>query len=746
MATSCGFAFAAPAAFAAPPSNDDFADAATIPGDSATVAGTNAEATAEPGEPNHDDDTPVASVWYRWTPSADYETTIDLCGSNYDSILAVYTGSALGSLTRVASNDDSSSCTVAQSRVEFEADGGTTYWIAVDGFGGATGTIDLDISTVLIPPPPPPGPAEVFYVRMGGTGTACTLADPCGTIAEALTAHRVSSGPGDVIDIGPGDWTENVDAGDDDDNGLIIRGTLGAGGGWDTTISGDGGGAGCSFACVVRLGAGGVNVMLRDIEVTNADAEFHVGPVIQAGGSDLDNVHAFAVDASFTTAAVVLSGSDHLGKFIEDSVIEGRENAVGIWGRSGLTVRDSDVSSDYQAVQALGCGCPATNELRIVRSWIHVPPADGQPVMNLAVGLNLDSSLVTGGGTGAWYQGDFGRTWVVENSTIDVGDPGVDDGSSYYAIDMTNQGSDDVNLDVDSSILVEQIETYGTSEPSGTISCVYSDIGFNAISPEWTNECTPGSRDNTNTDPATLFTGGSPFNWTLAPGSSAIDTGNPAALGPGVSTTDLAGDARVVPHTTATCPAGIRDRGAYEAAGVDCPTPPPPPPPIEERTLTVAVTGSGAGAVAGDGIDCGGEGHTDCTETVADGTELTLTAAAGANSSFAGFTGSCSESPCTITMDADRSVEAAFAPNGEPDTWFVKRPRKPWHRNPVFIMRTWPYDSPLECRLDDESYAPCESKVKLRGLEPGRHTFRARSFAFGMFDPTPSKKTFRIPG
>jgi hypothetical protein len=82
---------------------------------------------------------------------------------------------------------------------------------------------------------------------------------------------------------------------------------------------------------------------------------------------------------------------------------------------------------------------------------------------------------------------------------------------------------------------------------------------------------------------------------------------------------------------------------------------------LKQRTLTVSRSGTGGGTVTGTGIDCGGAGHTDCTETVADGTQITLTATAAANSDFAGFTGGgCSTSPCTVTLDADKSVDAAF--------------------------------------------------------------------------------------
>jgi hypothetical protein len=59
------------------------------------------------------------------------------------------------------------------------------------------------------------------------------------------------------------------------------------------------------------------------------------------------------------------------------------------------------------------------------------------------------------------------------------------------------------------------------------------------------------------------------------------------------------------------------------------------------------------------GIDCG----TDCTETLLAGTPMVLTAVAGANSVFAGWTGSCSGTGlCSLTVNAAASVGRALQP------------------------------------------------------------------------------------
>ena len=69
--------------------------------------------------------------------------------SNFDTVLAMYTGSAITGLTQLASNDDSNG--TEQSKITVNVTAGTTYRIAVDGFGAATGNFGLQWSTN--PPP-----------------------------------------------------------------------------------------------------------------------------------------------------------------------------------------------------------------------------------------------------------------------------------------------------------------------------------------------------------------------------------------------------------------------------------------------------------------------------------------------------------------------------------------------------------------------------------------------------------------
>jgi hypothetical protein len=79
-----------------------------------------------------------------------------------------------------------------------------------------------------------------------------------------------------------------------------------------------------------------------------------------------------------------------------------------------------------------------------------------------------------------------------------------------------------------------------------------------------------------------------------------------------------------------------------------------------QRTLTVTKAGTGSGTVTSvpGGISCG----SDCTEAYANGTAVTLTAAAATGSTFAGWSGGgcAGTGTCTVTMTAAQAVTATF--------------------------------------------------------------------------------------
>ena len=127
-----------------PPTNDNFASRVTISSTPATVTGNNRNATAEPGEHPHAGRAATKSVWWTWTAPTNGVATITTLGSDFDTILAVYTGNAVNALTEKASNDDFS--IFFSSQVTFAVTSGTAYQIAVDGFFGSEGNISMNIS------------------------------------------------------------------------------------------------------------------------------------------------------------------------------------------------------------------------------------------------------------------------------------------------------------------------------------------------------------------------------------------------------------------------------------------------------------------------------------------------------------------------------------------------------------------------------------------------------------------------
>jgi hypothetical protein len=122
-------------------SNDMFSAAAALTGASGSWSGNNTAATKEGGEPSHAGNAGGRSIWFTWSAPAAGTTTFRTAGSSFDTLLAVYTGSAVSALTAVASNDDADGA--LQSRVAFTAAAGTTYRVAVDGYNGAAGNVAL---------------------------------------------------------------------------------------------------------------------------------------------------------------------------------------------------------------------------------------------------------------------------------------------------------------------------------------------------------------------------------------------------------------------------------------------------------------------------------------------------------------------------------------------------------------------------------------------------------------------------
>jgi hypothetical protein len=168
----------------APPCNDLFANRTLLLGSTATVTNSNANATREASEPNHAGNAGGKSIWWTWTAPRNGNVMVSTSGSSVDTVLGVYTGSSLTSLSLVASNDDDPNGGTS-SLVKFQARTGVEYQIVVDTFGGQTGTVKLSLKSE----------SERPSLRMTISGRNAVLSWPTNAMGFSLEATDSLSPP-----------------------------------------------------------------------------------------------------------------------------------------------------------------------------------------------------------------------------------------------------------------------------------------------------------------------------------------------------------------------------------------------------------------------------------------------------------------------------------------------------------------------------------------------------------------------
>jgi hypothetical protein len=157
-----------------PPPNDSFTNATELDGYFIETSGTNVDATAEPGEPDHNGSFATRSVWWKWTAPEDGTVEIQstvtrgplvrlLPGPNsvdsgtvilprppsqFRIELSVYTGTELTDLTSVllqAFSPAGSTERYPPMRYRFQATAGQTYYIAAN----SSAQYEFDLTLVL---------------------------------------------------------------------------------------------------------------------------------------------------------------------------------------------------------------------------------------------------------------------------------------------------------------------------------------------------------------------------------------------------------------------------------------------------------------------------------------------------------------------------------------------------------------------------------------------------------------------
>jgi hypothetical protein len=157
-----GLLLLAPAAFAVAPANDEFANRIDLSGSlPIEKTGTNVAATQEVDEHPHEllYDPAAHSVWFSWEAEDTEWVTVSTCGSDFDTLLGVYSGSSLSLLEKVVPGKEGTrfDCGPGGQQVTLRALAGTTYEIRVDGNlspqppAATEGSIALEIASTPAP-------------------------------------------------------------------------------------------------------------------------------------------------------------------------------------------------------------------------------------------------------------------------------------------------------------------------------------------------------------------------------------------------------------------------------------------------------------------------------------------------------------------------------------------------------------------------------------------------------------------
>jgi hypothetical protein len=392
--------------------------------------------------------------------------------------------------------------------------------------------------------------------------------DACASIAVGAGQTDGSNGA-DTLFVSPGTYAGGIALNNAIYDGLTIVGSgSGSAPAVDTIISQSG------PANALSIGPGGTvdGVTVQDLRVTvpTSAATGTSGIAITATNVTLHRVAIDMQNPSGTASALNAGAGpltlDHV------TVTAASEHLPVSFGDHDVTVLDSSFSSPAPFVVLQAGGAGTLHTLRIQRSSIVTTgSSNGLILSSTLLNLILDSSVVSGSGTGVYFASTsgVGRQAKLRNDTIDSS------GNSTWS-SATGSGSV-ATMQVDSSILLEQQRADHDAGATASVSCGWSDVQDQIQVDDTVNgtiDC-PSSAGNANhnvhtTNSSSLFANLAGGDFHLIPSSPAIDVGSTDALAGDESTTDRDGNARVNDGCV-----NRRDMGAYEFIGTNTGTPAP---------------------------------------------------------------------------------------------------------------------------------------------------------------------------
>src|SRR5882724_10130430 len=214
----------------APALAGDCSSPTVLPVQGGTISGTTSGTSALVGSCGSSGTAPEQV--FQWTPTVSGTATIQTCGAGttFDTVLYLRSGAcASGPEVAAGCNDDA--CLNATglnraSRLTPTVTAGQTYYIVVDGYGGAQGTFSLTVT--------PPGATTTTTTLPGGGGCSSPIAIPAsgGTVSGATSGTSALAGSCGSSGTAPErvyQWTPAV-------SGTATIQTCGAGTSFDTVL------------------------------------------------------------------------------------------------------------------------------------------------------------------------------------------------------------------------------------------------------------------------------------------------------------------------------------------------------------------------------------------------------------------------------------------------------------------------------------------------------------------------------
>lgn len=242
-----------------------------------------------------------------------------------------------------------------------------------------------------------------------------------------------------------------------------------------------------------------------------------------------------------------------------------------------VTISDSRLISNLLAksfaVRYSAAG--ATSGLLVQRSVIEAPIKAPAALQVMTGNATLDSSEVLGAQAGVFFEADAAtRLLTVSASTLGAFNGVLSEAPGSVGVEAKGTGkAGTANVAIQGSVMLEGQTALAGLEDHAAITCTDSAIPSQiqtATSGKGEINCAAGASGNTNSSGefAALFA--EPLhNWGLSPGASAVDSVPAGAIalpsGLTASTTDLAGNPRVV-DGNGDCVAA-QDKGALELQG-----------------------------------------------------------------------------------------------------------------------------------------------------------------------------------